>query len=198
MKPLMLGKTAVLVVMASMVVGCGDGDSDASPTPIATSTTTATISTTATAAPTTSPSVSSTPTASPASGPTATPEPPLPTPTSLAQNEPVLSIVGGGETLQPTGLEFRAWAETTIEAGGASYTGVTLAEIAEDLGVSGGFVEVEGVRSDGARYAIGRFALDEVADTSILVISRTGHVDFVSSTLDSSQWLTFVTAVTFT
>jgi len=115
----------------------------------------------------------------------------------LAQNQPVLSIVGGGEALQPTGLEFRAWAETTIEAGGASYTGVTLAEIAHDLGVSGGFVEVEGMRSDGTRYAIGRFALDEIADTSILVISRTGHVDFVSSTLDSSQWLTFVTAVTF-
>lgn len=128
---------------------------------------------------------------------TPTPEPPLPTPTPLDDDDPVVSIVVNGSGLAPTAEEFKAWPQTTINAGGKTYEGVTLSAMADALGASATFVEIEGVRSDGVRYAIARYALADFGASSLLVLTGTGQIDFVSSAVEPAQWLSAVTAITF-
>lgn len=175
---------APLLALAAFSFACGgdsDGDDADGPTSTPEGSPTATF------------------TAQPSAQATATPTPEtvLPTPTPLAAGDPILSIAAGGTSLTPTASEFNAYPQTSITAAGTTYSGVTLEALAAEAGTTGAFFEIEGVRSDGVRYAIARYALSEMGATSLLVLSDAGQVDFVSSSLDPSQWLTAVTAVTF-
>jgi len=173
---------APLLALAAFTFACGGGGDDADgPTSTPEGSPTATF------------------TAQPTSQATATPTPEtaLPTATPLAAGDTILSIVAGGTSLTPTASEFNAYPQTSITAAGTTYSGVTLEALAAEAGTTGAFFEIEGVRSDGVRYAIVRYALAEMGGTSLLVLSDAGRVDFVSSSLDPSQWLTAVTAVTF-
>ena len=58
-------------------------------------------------------------------------------------------------------------------------------------------VSIEGIRTTGERYAIARFLLAEVAETSLLVLGEDGQVDFVSSSIEPALWMTAVNSVSF-
>lgn len=169
---------ASLLALAGAFAACGGGDDgDATASPSGSSSVTNGGVATATATP--------------------TPESVLATPTPLNDGDPLLSIVAGGTSLAPTASDFGGYPQTSLTANGTSYTGVTLADLAEVTGATGAFFEIEGVRSDGVRYAIARHATAELGDSSLLVVTSTGQVDFVSTGLDPSQWMTAVSAVTF-
>lgn len=178
MTKLLLSLPLIAVAFALLATACGGGDDAGS------------ASTTV-------------PAGSPGAGATAqatatpTPERPLATPTPLRDGDPVVSIVAGGNATIPTAAQFRAWPQTTITANGQQYTGVTLADLAAAVGATGSYVELEGIRSDGIRYAIARHAVAELGRTSLVVLTRTGQLDFVSSSLPPGQWMTAVTAISF-
>jgi hypothetical protein len=144
-----------------------------------------------------SPSADSSPGAAFTPTPTPRPETALATPTPIPEGSPLVSIVAGGTALAPTASDFTAWPQTTVSVDGTEYTGVTLSAVAEAAGASGAYFEIEGVRSDGVRYAIARHPLADLGDTSLLVLTDSGQLNFVSSSLDPAQWMSAVSAISF-
>lgn len=131
--------------------------------------------------------------------PTETPTPrPIRTPTPVPSGEPVLLVVFEGAEYFPSEEQFRALPQATITADGTDYSGVTLGTIAVQVQAPAETtVSVEGIRADGERYAIARFLLSEVAETSLLVLGENGQVNLVSSSIEPAQWLTAVNSVSF-
>jgi hypothetical protein len=131
--------------------------------------------------------------------PAETPTPrPIRTPTPVPAGEPVLLVVFEGTEFFPNEEQFRALPQATITADGTEYSGVTLGTIAAQVQAPAETtVSVEGINTTGERYAIARFLLGEVAETSILVLGENGRVDLVSSSIEPAQWMTAVNSVSF-
>ena len=134
---------------------------------------------------------------------TTTPEPtptdaPLPSPTPVPDDFVVVQVVNAGEVFGPTRAELVALGETTISHEGDDYTGVSIGTLAAHMGArEGAIVTIEGTRSDNLRLGMIRFTLDELAETTVLTVSDTGHLDLASSFVPTEQWLTTVTGIAF-
>lgn len=172
---------ALLLVALFGLAACGDGDDGDSSENGETSETPGGTETGATAEPTETP----------------TPRP-IRTPTPVPSGEPVVLVVFEGAEFFPSEEEFRALPQATITADGADYSGVTLATIAAQVAAPAeSTVSIEGIATSGERYAIARFLLSEVAETSLLVLGENGRIDLVSSSIEPSQWMTAVNSVSF-
>lgn len=121
----------------------------------------------------------------------------IPTPTPVAEDEVVITVVRGDTVYSPTLAEFRALPQTQIDAGGASKSGVSVATLAEQVGADAGVVLLQGLNPEQNKVASIRHTIDEVATNTVLVIDEAGHLDLVSSALPEVEWLRVVIAVSF-
>lgn len=123
---------------------------------------------------------------------------PLPSPTPVPDDFVVVQVVSAGEVFAPTRSELVALGETTIAQGGKDYTGVSIGTLAAHMSArEGAVVTIEGTRSDNLRLGVIRFTLDELAETTVLTVSETGHLDLASSFVPPEQWLMTVTGISF-
>jgi hypothetical protein len=181
MRRLAPGLLALTVVLAA----CGGGDDDdstpanSSPTPSQTAT-------------------GGDGTATASVSPTATPESQLPTPTPLADDIPILQVAAGGQLYEPLTADFESLPQETIDVGGQDYTGVLIDTLALKVPADPqSVVTIEGTRSDGLRFGVIRFPLDDIGSTTVLMLAENGHLDLISSSIPRDQWLTSVTSVAF-
>ncbi len=134
---------------------------------------------------------------------TTTPQPtptdaPLPSPTPVPDDFVVVQVVSAGEVFAPVRSELVALGESTISHDGDDYTGVSIGTLAAHMEArEGAVVTIEGTRSDNLRLGVIRFTLDELAETTVLTVSETGHLDLASSFVPREQWLTTVTGISF-
>ncbi len=120
----------------------------------------------------------------------------MPTPTPLADTDPVLQVVAMGQAYTPTKGDFTALPKVSIDAGGKSYEGVSLAALAEKAGApAAGFVTIQGTRADNLRFGAVRFPLAEVGTNTVLILDETGHVLFASSSVPQEQWLKDISGI---
>lgn len=123
---------------------------------------------------------------------------PLPSPTPVPDDFVVVQVVSAGEVFAPTRSELVALGETTVSHGGKDYTGVSIGTLAAHVEArEGAVVTIEGTRSDNLRLGVIRFTVDELAETTVLTVSDTGHLDLASSFVPPEQWLTTVTGISF-
>lgn len=124
----------------------------------------------------------------------------LPTATPLLITDAVLGVVSGKNNFKPTMDDFKALEQTTVTAGGKSYTGVSLATLGSKVSApaDSGFVTVEGTLLSGVRLNVIRFATKDVAATTVLVMDSGGRLALYSSSIPGDQWLIAVTSVAFT
>jgi hypothetical protein len=124
------------------------------------------------------------------------PDTAMPTPTPLADADPVLQVVAMGQAYTPTRGDFGGLAKTKIDAGGKSYEGVTLAALAEKAGApQAGFVTIQGTRSDNLRFGAVRFAMSEIGTNTVLLLDESGHVSFASAGVPPEQWLKDISGI---
>lgn len=121
----------------------------------------------------------------------------IPTPTPVAEEDVVITVVNGGTVYTPTLADFRALPQTQIDAAGASKSGVSVATLAAQVGAESGVVLLQGLNPEQNKVASIRYTIEEIAANTVLVIDETGHLDLVSSTLPETQWLRVVIAVSF-
>jgi hypothetical protein len=131
--------------------------------------------------------------------PVATPtDVPIPQPTPVPADFVVLQVVNSGEVFAPTREEFLALPQSSITHGGATYSGVSFAALAAEVGArDGAIITIEGTRSDNRRYGVIRFTLDEIGENTVLTISDAGHIDLASTFVPPEQWLFTVTGIAF-
>ena len=123
---------------------------------------------------------------------------PLPTPTKVPDDAVVNQAAGVGAPYAPTLAEFKTLPTTEIKADGKSYTGVTLATLAEkSKAATGVSATIEGVRPDGKRQGVVRFPLADVAASTVLVLAPDGQLSVASTSIPIEQWLIRVTSVAF-
>ncbi len=123
---------------------------------------------------------------------------PLPTPTPLPEDGIAIQAVGAGAPYSPTLSQFKSLPTTEIKAEGQSYTGVTLATLAEkSKAATGVAATIEGVRADGKRQGAVRFPLADVASNTVLVLAADGQLSIASTSIPKEQWLIRVTSVAF-
>lgn len=130
--------------------------------------------------------------------PTQVPDKPLPSPTPIPDDLPVVQVAAGGSVYAPLRSEFTALPKTKISANGQDYEGVTLAELASKAGAAeGATVTIQGTRSDNLRSGAIRFPLSEIGAATVLVIGDQGHVLLASTAVPPEQWLRDITGVSF-
>ena len=123
---------------------------------------------------------------------------PLPTPAKLAENGIAIQVAGAGPLYAPTLAEFKALPTSEIKVDGKSYSGVTIATLAEKSKAATGVpVTIDGVRADGKRQGAVRFPLADIATTTVLVLAEDGQLSVASTSIPKEQWLIRVTAVSF-
>ena len=123
---------------------------------------------------------------------------PLPTPAKLGTDDIVVSVVAGKEKYQPRASDFSALPTVDISVGGKTYTGVSLAALAEKVKApAGGNVTIDGTRSDRVRLGTIRFPAADIGATTVLVPDETGHLSLYSTSVPQEQWLVLVTGVSF-
>jgi hypothetical protein len=174
---------AFFALLAAVLIACGGGgDDDATPNGGSSST-------------------DGTPagTLTPAESPTPTPESPLATPTRVADDEPVMAVNSGPMELFPTVAELGALPQTEVTGSdGNSYTGTTLAVLGEQVSAPAqGFVSIQGIRSDGIRYATVRFAIEEHAGTTVVFVGESGNVEMASSSIAAANWVGAISAISY-
>jgi hypothetical protein len=126
------------------------------------------------------------------------PDRPIPTPTPLPADFPILQVVAGGTGLTPTRDEFLAIPTTTITADGREFTGVTLAELARRVTApEGAVVTIHGTRADNLRFGVIRYPLSDVAEQTVLVLDDSGYVSLASSAIPPEKWLHTLTGIAF-
>jgi len=147
---------------------------------------------------TTNPAATTTGTAASPALPTPTVEPLLPTPTPASDTASALIVVSSKGNFHPTVAEFRQLPQVDITAKGPQ-KGVSIAALAAKVGVTptSGFVTIQGIRSDGKRGGVVRYAVADIASTTVLVLDDKGHLNLVSSTIPEAEWLTAVESVAF-
>lgn len=170
---LILPAAAAVALLAG--AACGDGD----------------------AKPAASATVAASPTARPQTGQPTTSQP-LPTPTPVAETALALQVVSGTNRYLPTLKEVKALPQTELEIDGQKQKGILLKDLVAKVPPGrSGIVTIEGLRADMQHVGSIRFALADVAETTLLVLTDRGHLDLVSSTIPKEQWLKVVTGVVF-
>lgn len=123
---------------------------------------------------------------------------PLPTPAKLADNGIAIQVAGAGPLYAPTLAEFKTLPPSEIKVDGKSYTGVSIATLAEKSKAAAGVpVTIDGVRGDGKRQGAVRFPLADIGATTVLVLAEDGQLSLASASIPKEQWLIRVTAVSF-
>lgn len=124
------------------------------------------------------------------------PDKPLPSPTPIPDDLPIVQVVAGTNGFRPTRQEFAALATSKVQAGGKTYEGVSLALLAEKAGATPDTIAtIQGTRSDNLRLGAVRFPLSELATTTVLYLDEGGHMMLASSSIPQEQWLKDVTGV---
>ena len=130
--------------------------------------------------------------------PTAVPDKPLPSPTPIPDDVPVVQVVAGGKQYAPMRSEFSALPKAKVSAGGKDYEGVTLATLAEKAGAAAGTtVTMQGTRVDNLRFGAVRFGLSEIGASTVFMLDSEGHVTLASSSVPPEQWLKDITGIAF-
>jgi len=167
---------AVPITVLAFGVACGDGGDSPDETP-----TGAAGEATATLEPDQQPQV---------------PDKPLPSPTPIPDDVPVVQVVSAAKLFAPLRSEFAALPKTKISAGGKDYEGVTLAVLAEQAAAGADTVAtIQGTRTDNLRFGAIRFPLSEIAGSTVLVLDDSGHVLLASSAIPPEQWLKDITGI---
>jgi hypothetical protein len=135
----------------------------------------------------------------PADTPTPTPESPIATPTRVADDEPLMIVNFGATELLPTAADLAGMAQVEVtDMDGNDHSGVTLEALGQLVGAPAqGFVSLQGIRSDGVRYATVRFAIEEHAATTVVYVGEGGNVEMGSSSIASVSWVGAISAVSF-
>ena len=121
-----------------------------------------------------------------------------PTPTKAADTAVAVAVVAGKQTYSPTVADFRGLPAANVDAGGQSYTGVTIATLASKVSAaSGTTVTIQGTRADGKRTGLLRYPLADIGSGTVLALDDSGHISLMSNTVDKSMWLIYVTSVAF-
>jgi len=124
------------------------------------------------------------------------PDSPLPTPTPLTDDRPVLQVVFGANTYTPIRNEFNNLPTVEISANGKKVRGVSLAAIAEKAQApASATVTIQGTRVDNLRLGAIRFSLTEIGTNTVLVLDDAGHVSLASSYIPPEQWLNTITGI---
>lgn len=124
--------------------------------------------------------------------------PALPTPTPVPDTATAITVVWQDKTYAPTLAELKQLTQTEIDADGKR-KGVSFATLAAKVGAEpGAFVTIQGLSADRSRPVTVRFALADVATTSVLALDDQGHLDFYSTRVPKEQWMDVVTGVGFT
>lgn len=123
---------------------------------------------------------------------------PLPSPTAVPDDAPVVQVVSGATVFAPTSAEFAGLATAEITAGGKTYTGVTLEALAAAVEARPeAIANIEGTRADNLRFGALRFPLPEVGSTTVVVAGEGGHLSLASSSIPEGQWLRDLTGISF-
>ena len=123
---------------------------------------------------------------------------PLPTPSKLAEDGIVVQAVGSGAAYAPTLAEFKKLPTAEIKVDGQTYSGVSVATLAEkSKAATGVAATIEGVRPDGKRQGAVRFPLADIAANTVFVLAPDGQLTVASTAIPKEQWLIRVTSVAF-
>jgi hypothetical protein len=135
----------------------------------------------------------------PADTPPPTPESPIATPTRVAEDEPLLIVNFGATELLPTAADLAGMTQVeVIDMDGNDHSGVSLEALGQLVGAPAqGFVSLQGIRSDGIRYATVRFAIEEHAATTVLYVGESGNVEMGSSSIAPVSWVGAISAISF-
>lgn len=180
MRRFLLATAFSVVATASLtVLACGgDSAAPASPTPAPAS-----------------------PTASPTPDPNKQPTPQevvMPTPTKLPDDGISFQVVSGKNSYNPKPAEARALPTSSITIDGKSYTGITLATLAQKVSAKpDALATIEGIRGDGLRLGFLRGRLSEIGATTLVVPAADGHYNVVSQAFPADQWVNFTTSIAF-
>ncbi|MGE5597481.1 MAG: hypothetical protein ACM3S1_15755 [Hyphomicrobiales bacterium] len=120
----------------------------------------------------------------------------LPMPTPVLDDGVAITVVGGDKTYQPTVAEFRRLPTIEIDAGGKK-TGVSLQTLADQVGVTGGVVTVQGLQANLTKIGYTRHPLADIGSNSVLVLDEQGHLNLYSTAFPEAEWLKVVVAVSF-
>jgi hypothetical protein len=131
--------------------------------------------------------------------PTETPETPIATPTRVADTDPLMVVNYGATLLQPTAADLAALPQVEVEGlDGETYSGVTLNDLAAAVGAAAdGFVEVQGIRSDGVRLTTVRYSLAESGADTVVFVGESGNVNVASASVPLANWLSAVQAIAY-
>lgn len=126
------------------------------------------------------------------------PDTPLPKPTPVADDTPIVQVVAGQTRYTPTRAEFAALATAEIQADGKTVKGVTIATLASQVAAGADtVVTIQGTRVDNLRLGAVRFALAEIAENTVVVMDDDGHLALASSFIPADQWLNTLTGIAF-
>lgn len=124
------------------------------------------------------------------------PDTPIPAPSAIPDDVPVLQVAASGKQYAPLRSDFAVLPKVTITANGKSYEGVTLATLAEKAGArAGATATIQGTRLDNLRLGAIRFGLAEIGASTVFVMGETGHLTLASSSVPPEQWLKDVTGI---
>lgn len=126
------------------------------------------------------------------------PDTPLPKPTPVADDTPIVQVVAGQTRYTPTRAEFAALPTAEIQAEGKTVKGVTIATLASQVAAGADtVVTIQGTRVDNLRLGAVRFALAEIAENTVVTIDEEGHLALASSFIPADQWLNTLTGMAF-
>jgi hypothetical protein len=118
---------------------------------------------------------------------------PLPTPTPVAEDQPLFTAAFASTQIQPTKADLEAMPQTEVDG----EEGVSLADLAAAVEApEGATVTIQGYIADATEQRFARDSLATIGTNTILVIED-GRVRLVSSSLPEEQILDVVTTVEF-
>lgn len=126
------------------------------------------------------------------------PDKPLPTPTPVPEDGIALTVVSKEHNYAPQAGELRDLKQDKVDAGGKSYSGVSIQTLADQVAAAAeSNVTIQGIRGDGKRVGIVRFPLSEIGSNTVLVLDEQGHLALASSKIPAEQWIVAVASVAF-
>lgn len=126
------------------------------------------------------------------------PDKPLPTPTPVPDDGTALTVVSKEHNFAPKLADLKGLKQDKVDANGKSYSGVSIQTLADQVSAKAeSNVTIQGIRSDGKRVGIVRFALSEIGSNTVLVLDEKGHLALASSKIPAEQWIIAVDSVSF-
>ena len=118
------------------------------------------------------------------------PDTPLPEPSPVADDVPVIQVGVSGKQYAPLRAELAALTKALVTERGMMYDGGWLGALAEAAGADPGVVTtIQGTRMANLRLGAVRFPLDDIASNTVLVMNDSGHISVASSTIPPAPWL---------